>query len=103
MTVRERENEASGKQGSEEERMVVRTLVGGEAVLLGPGSQGRGQKGQYSPRSVSAGALQPTPLPFPGKCPSSSLPDPCPDSNAQTKDLHYSRCPQRDCTSLPIL
>lgn len=93
-------------RGSEEEEMVVRTLVGGETVLLGPGSQGRGQKGQCSLHSVSAGALQSTPLPFPGKRPSFSLPDPCPDSrysNAQTKDLYYSRCPQRDCTSLPIL
>lgn len=52
--------------------MTARTVVGGEAVFPGPGSKGRGERGQCSPHSVSASALQPTPLPFPGRCPAPS-------------------------------
>lgn len=84
---------------------MVRVVVGGEAVFPGPRSKGRGERGQCSPPSVSASALQPTPLPFPGRCPCSFFPHPRPDprfSDAQREDLHYFRCPKRDCASLTI-
>ena len=68
-------------RGSEEEgRVTVRTTAaGGEAVFQGPGGQGRELSGQSLPHSVPASAIQPTSLPFPGRCPASLSPTPTPE------------------------
>lgn len=48
-------------------------------MFQGPGGQGRELSGQSLPHSVPASAIQPTSLPFPGRCPASLFPTPTPE------------------------